>query len=135
MEELETEEIEYKTVEEFLTALKKKFGGGEKESVKAAELRKLEQGGRMMEGVERMNVVVVRGAGVSPKWDPYAMEVDQERNCYACGGFGHMARHCRNRGRGRVMEERSVEYRGGRIEEIYDHINNLKEIENLELLD
>ena len=42
MEELETGEIEYETVEEFLTALKKEFGGEEKESVKAAKLRKLE---------------------------------------------------------------------------------------------
>jgi len=49
MEELETGEMEYKTVEEFLTSLKKEFGRGEEESVKAAELRKLEQGGRMIE--------------------------------------------------------------------------------------
>jgi len=33
MEELEAEELEYKTVEEFLTSLKKEFGGGEEESV------------------------------------------------------------------------------------------------------
>jgi len=49
MEELEAGEIEYETVEEFLTSLKKEFGGGEEESVKAAELRKLEQGGKTME--------------------------------------------------------------------------------------
>ena len=49
IEELETREVEYETVEEFLSSLKKKFGGGKEESVKAAELRKLEQGGRMME--------------------------------------------------------------------------------------
>jgi len=49
MKELETGEMEYETVEEFLTALKKEFGEGEEESVKAAELRKLEQGGRTME--------------------------------------------------------------------------------------
>ena len=42
MEELEAEEIEYKTVEEFLTALKRKFGRGEEKSVKTAKLRKLE---------------------------------------------------------------------------------------------
>ena len=49
MEELESGEMEYETVEEFFTSLRKEFGGGEEESVKAAELRKLEQGGRTME--------------------------------------------------------------------------------------
>jgi len=92
-----------------------------------------------MEGVERTNVVVIRGqgqgVGIPPRRDPYAMEVDRGRNCYACEGFGHMARHCRNRGRERPMEERRVEYSGGRIEEILDNANNLKGGENLELLD
>jgi len=47
---LKTGEIEYETVEEFLISLKKEFGSGEEEeSVKAADLRKLEQGGRTME--------------------------------------------------------------------------------------
>jgi len=49
MEELEVEEVKYETAEEFLISLKKEFGGGEEESVKVAELRKLEQGGRTME--------------------------------------------------------------------------------------
>jgi len=214
LEELESGEMEYETAEEFLTTLKKEFGGGEEKSVKAAELRKLEQGGRTMEGfvqefkraaresgykgrplveefkrgmnggirrklieaenpltsienwyrrataldrnwresrreeerlrgkkeatgsapkqeqrqnlprplvwqrrqmpqqvtmgpapmegVERTNAVVVRRQGQSmgapPRRDPFAMEVDCGRNCYACGGFGHMARHCRNWG-------------------------------------
>jgi len=92
-----------------------------------------------MERVERTNAVVVRGAGqgvgAPPRRDPYAMEVDRGRNCYACGGFGHMARHCRNRGRGRPMEGRRVEYGGGRIEKINDITNNLKGVENLESLD
>ena len=92
-----------------------------------------------MEGVERTNVVVMRGAGqgagVPPRWDPFAMDIDRGRNCYAYGGFGHMVQHCRNRGqRGRVVENRRVEYGGGRIEEIIDITNNLKEGENLELL-
>ena len=91
-----------------------------------------------MEGIERTNVVVVRGSGqgawILPRRDPYAMEVNRGRNCYTCGGFGHMARHCRNSGRGRPMEGRRVEYNGGRIEEIFDNMNNLKGGENLELL-
>ena len=63
------------------------------------------------------------------------MEVDRGRNCYACRGFRHMAYHCKNRGRERLMKERRVEYGRGKIEEIYDNANNLKERENLELLD
>ena len=252
MEELESGEVEYKSVEEFLTALKKEFGGGEEELVKTAELRKLEQGGKTMEefvqefkravrgsgyerrplveefkrgmnggirrklmeaenlpasieywyrrataldrnwresrreekrlrkkeiggggqkqkrqslprplvwqrrqplpqqattgpapmeGVERMNAVVVRGSvqgqsmGAPPRRDPFAMEIDRGRNCFACRGFGHMTRHCRNWGqRGRIADNRRVEYEGGRIEEIGNLMNNLKEDENLELL-
>ena len=95
-----------------------------------------------MEGVERTNAVVVRGSGpgtgqnvgVPQRRDPFAMEVDWRRNCYTCGGFGHIAHHCRNRGRGRPMDGRRVEYGGGRIEEILNFADNLKEGENLELL-
>jgi len=252
MEELELGEIEYEIAEEFFTGLRKEFGGEEEESVKAAELRRMEQGGKTMEkymqefkrtargsgyegrplieefkrgmnrgirrklmevenlptsienwyrrataldrnwresrreeerlrgrketmggvpkqeqkqslpqplvwqrrqplpqqvttgpapmeGVERTNAVVIRGqgqgAGFPPRRDPFAMEVDRGRNCYACGGFGHMARHCRNRGqRGRVGDNRRIEYGGGWIEEIISLSDNLKEGENLELL-
>jgi len=95
-----------------------------------------------MEGVERMNIVVVRGQGpgqgieVPPRRDPYAMEVNRGRNCYVCGGFGHIAHYCRNRGqRGRVAEGRRLEYRGGRIKGINKHSDNLKGMENLESLD
>ena len=254
IEELEVGEMEYEMAEELLTVLKKEFGGEEEEAVKAAELRRVEQGvktieeyvqefkriargsgyeGRPlveefkrgmnggiqrklmeaenppasieqwyrrataldrnwresrreeerlrgkkeqgggaskqeprqnlsrplvwqrrqplpqqatmgpapMEGVERTNAVVVRGSGSGQNMraplrrNPYAMEIDRGRNCYACRGFGHMARYCRNRGqRGRVAENRRMEYGGGRIEKIMNISNNLKEEENLELL-
>jgi len=49
MEELESEEVEYELVEEFLMSLKRKFGRKKEESTKAVELRKLEQGGKTME--------------------------------------------------------------------------------------
>jgi len=49
MEELESGEAEYESVEEFLMSLKKKFSGGEEKSTKVVELRKLEQGGKTME--------------------------------------------------------------------------------------
>jgi len=63
MEEMESGEVEYKSAEEFLTCLKKEFGGGEEESVKAAELRKLEQGGRMMEEFVQEFKQAARGSG------------------------------------------------------------------------
>jgi len=56
MEELET-------VEEFLTSLKKEFGGEEEESVKAVELRKMEQGGRTMKEFVQEFKRAVRGSG------------------------------------------------------------------------
>jgi len=94
-----------------------------------------------MEGVERTDAVVVRGTGggqnggVPPRRDPFAMDIDRGWNCYACRGFGHMACHCRNCGRrGRVAENRRVEYGGGQIEEITNFSSNLKAGENLELL-
>ena len=99
-------------------------------------------GSAPMEGIERMNVVVVRGSGagagqnvgVPPRQDSYAMGVDRGRNCYACGGFRHMAHHCRNRERGRPMDRRRVEYGGGRFKGNIKQIGHLKEVENLEAL-
>jgi len=63
LEELESGKREYETAEEFLTTLKKEFGGGEEESVKAAELRKLEQGGRTMEEFVQEFKRTARGSG------------------------------------------------------------------------
>jgi len=63
MEELEAGEIEYETAEEFLMSLKKEFGGGEEKSVKVAELRKLEQGGRTMEEFVQEFKRATRGSG------------------------------------------------------------------------
>jgi len=63
IEELESGEVEYELVEEFLTSLKKEFGRGEEESVKAAELRKLEQGGKTMEEFVQEFRRVARGSG------------------------------------------------------------------------
>ena len=63
MEELETGEIEYETAKELLTVLKKKFGRGEEKALKAAELRKLEQGGRTMKEFIQEFKRAVRGSG------------------------------------------------------------------------
>jgi len=72
--------------------------------------------------------------GVLPRRDSYAMEVNRERNCYVCGGFGHMVCYCRNQGRGRVANGRRLEYGGGRIKGNHVYENNLKEEKNLKLL-
>jgi len=62
MEELENGEVEYESTEEFLISLKKEFRGGEEESVKAAELRKLEQGEKTMEEFVQEFKRVARGS-------------------------------------------------------------------------
>ena len=62
MEKLEVEEIEYEIVENFLISLKKKFSVGKEESVKAAELRKLKQGGRIIEEFVQEFKRVARGS-------------------------------------------------------------------------
>jgi len=49
LEELKAGELEFEIVGEFLAEIKKEFGREEKESVKAAELRKIEQEGKTME--------------------------------------------------------------------------------------
>ena len=49
LEDLEGGLLEYETVEEFLTDIRKEFGGGDEESMKVAELKKLEQEGKVIE--------------------------------------------------------------------------------------
>ena len=49
LEDLKEGALEYKSVGKFLAAIKKEFGRGEEESVKVAELKKLEQGGKTIE--------------------------------------------------------------------------------------
>ena len=63
IEELEAGEMEYETVEKFLTVLKREFGGGEKELVKAAELKKLKQGEKTMEEFVQEFKRAARGSG------------------------------------------------------------------------
>ena len=70
--------IIYETVEEFLTSLKKEFGRGEEELVKAAELRKLEQEGKMMEEFVQEFKRVARGSGYEGR--PLVEEFKREMN-------------------------------------------------------
>ena len=78
MEELEAGEAEYESVEEFLTSLRKEFGGGEEESVKAAELRRMEQGGKTMEEYVQEFKRAARGSGY--KGRPLVEEFKREMN-------------------------------------------------------
>jgi len=41
--------------------------------------------------------------------DSYVIDVDHGKNCYSCGGFGHLARNCRNKER--IEQEKRLEYR------------------------
>jgi len=63
MEELETGEIEFKSAGEFLAEIKKEFGGGDEESVKVAELKKIKQGGKTMEEFVQDFKRATRGSG------------------------------------------------------------------------
>jgi len=63
MEELGSGELEYESVEEFLTSLKREFGRGEEKSVKVAELRKLEQEGKTIEEFIQEFKRAARGSG------------------------------------------------------------------------
>ena len=63
MEKLKAGEVEYELAEEFLTSLRKEFRGGEEELVKAAELRKMEQGGKSMEEFVQEFKRAARGSG------------------------------------------------------------------------
>ena len=55
--------LEYEIAKEFLVDFKKGFGGGDKETVKVAELKRLEQGERMMEEFVQEFRMAVRGSG------------------------------------------------------------------------
>jgi len=63
IEELESGEVKYESVEEFFTSLKREFGEGEEESIKVAELRQLEQGGKTMEEFVQVFKRVARESG------------------------------------------------------------------------
>ena len=59
---MEEELLEYKIVGEFLADIRKKFRGGDKESVKVAELRRLEQRSRIIEEFVQEFKRVARGS-------------------------------------------------------------------------
>jgi len=78
MEELEAGELEFESVGELLAEIKKEFGGGDEESVKVAELKKIEQGGRMMEEFVQDFKRTARGSGYEGR--PLIEEFKQDMN-------------------------------------------------------
>ena len=78
MEDLEEGILEYELVGEFLTAIKKEFREEEKESVKVVELKKLEQGGRIMEEFMQEFKRAVRGSRYEGR--PLIEEFKREMN-------------------------------------------------------
>ena len=75
----------------------------------------------LIEGVERTNMLMMHSnqRAEFAQCNLYAMDVNQEnRNCYSCGGFGYLARNCRNRRTGNKIEEgRRLEYGQGNNEQ------------------
>jgi len=78
MEELEIGEIEFESAVEFLAEIRKEFEGGDKESVKIAELKKIEQGGRMMKEFVQDFKRTTRGSGYKER--PLIEEFKQGMN-------------------------------------------------------
>ena len=78
LEHLEEEILEYETVGEFFVDIRKEFGGGNKEAVKMAELKRLEQEGRMMEEFMQEFRRAVRESGYEKR--PLIEEFKRELN-------------------------------------------------------
>ena len=71
-------------------------------------------GPSLIEGVERTNVVMMcpNQRTEFTQCNPYTIDIDcGNRNCYNYGGFGHLARNCRNRRvENRTRKERRLKY-------------------------
>ena len=60
---MEAEKVEYESAGEFLIEIKKEFGGGDKELVKVAELKRIEQGNWSIEEFVQDFKRIARGSG------------------------------------------------------------------------
>ena len=59
--------------------------------------------------------------------DSYVIDVNRERNCYSCGGFGYLVQNCKRQGT--VDQEKKIEYKNNQ-----NTMNNLNREENLIIL-
>ena len=86
----------------------------------------------LLKGVERMNAVIVylNHRVEFALCNLYAINLNKgNRNCYNCGGFGHLARSCRNRNKGnRIGKRRRLKYGNNKL-------SNLNGGEDLIVLD
>jgi len=82
LEDLEGGLLEYETIEEFLTDIRKKFGEGDEESVKVVELKRLEQEGKMMEEFIQEFRRAARGSGYEGR--PLVEEFKRGINTMIC---------------------------------------------------
>ena len=64
-----------------------------------------------------------------PKYNSYAIDEDQGRNCHSCKGFGHIPRNYRNRKR--IRQEKRMKYEQNQN----NKHNNLNGNENLIVFD
>ena len=78
LEDLKASLLEYKTTREFLVDIRKEFGGGNEELVKVAELKKIEQRGKIMEEFVQEFRRVVRESGYEGR--PLVEEFKREIN-------------------------------------------------------
>ena len=91
-----------------------------------------------IKGVKKTEVVMIcsqRRTGFAQR-NPYAMDVDRGRNCYACREFGHLVRYYRNGEiENRIGEGRKLEYGGQKREKEGNGQENLNGEGNLIVFD
>jgi len=82
LEDLKRGLLEYENIGEFLADIKKEFERGDEESAKVAELRKLEQGSKMIEEFVQEFRRVARGSGYERR--PLVEEFKRGINAIIC---------------------------------------------------
>jgi len=82
LKDLKERLLEHETVGEFLTDIRKEFGGGDEKSVKIVKLKRLEQGGKTMEEFIQKFRRTARGSGYEER--PLVEEFKRRINAMIC---------------------------------------------------